>query len=526
MTIRNICGFETGSLTEANSSSGTVSIDSTTKRTGNYSLRCNPAGNATGFVFLKTFDATSGAQTELNDATSYTRFYFNPATLPAANSEEIAQIQDWAMYAVKMTVRITSAGKLQVYSNDGTTQLGSDGATVLSAGTWYRIEIKCGTGAGATVPYEVKINGASELSGTGTLGTSNTGRVGIGKVTNRNGQTVDFYYDDVQINSAAYPGAGAVMRLDPDGDGAYTAWTIGAGAGSDWENVDEVPYDSDTTYLQSTLTVGQASTVSLESCASAGVSGTISGVLAGFYCKRDAGVPWVKFRIRSSTTNKDVSSSINPGSAYAYYGVISETDPATSDVWSTSGLDGAQIGCVEDGTANYTRWTAGYLMVDFLASTGYTLDLSAASFVLTGINITTAVARFLNTDVGVFTLSGVNIEALAGRIMATSVGAFTLSGINIDLFRGYSLGFAPGVFTLTGIDLSGLTAGRRIDASKGTFLLNGMDIGLTKGTAPTPVTGGGFPLWMLYMMKQRELRKRLDEEEIILLVYEWMRWNG
>src|SRR3990172_5296336 len=242
MTVRRICGFELGNIGlvtgggEVNTNPGTnVSIDSTTKRTGANSLRVNAAGTGVGYIGLTGFTA-AGVATGFNAPTLYPRFCVKPDTIPASGSEEIMVV--WNGSAYKMSLRITSAGKLQVYASDGTTQLGSDGATTVQA--WDMIEVKCGTGSLAG-EYEVKINGSMELSGTGNLTDVNASEVYFGKRTNRNGQTIDIYYDDICISDSAYPGPGQVEVMVPTENGNYTNATIGAGSGELWEQVDEIP---------------------------------------------------------------------------------------------------------------------------------------------------------------------------------------------------------------------------------------------------------------------------------------------
>lgn len=232
MTIVAFYGAEAGTTNEI-PFVGTCSISSAVKYNGNYSLRCNPVTTGTGAGFITAYNSTTGAGNYLyNIADGYHKFDFRVDTLPAANSEEICCIVTTGTGSIKMSVRITSAGKLQAW-NDGVggyAQMGSDSTTTLATdGTWYRIEIYCGNTKPG--PYEIKINGVSEISGNGNIRAGNSGGIYIGKAFNRNGQSVDFYYDDAIVDDTVYPGSSQVIRLDPTGDGTYTTWTIGAGGG-------------------------------------------------------------------------------------------------------------------------------------------------------------------------------------------------------------------------------------------------------------------------------------------------------
>ena len=369
MSVVELCGFEMGNFLDLWASSGTFSIQSTIKRTGSYALKINPTGTAVGYGGLAAVNA-AGQLVGMDLANVYARFYFRAETLPASSSEEIFMAQSTTA-SVKLTVRITSAGKLQVYDNTGTTQLGSDGATTLSTGTWYRIEVLVGTGGSAN--YELKIDGITELSGTGDLLTSNNKEMAFGKVLDRNGQSVEFYYDDIYIDDAAFPGAGQIEVMQADGVGTYTDWTVGAGAGADWENVDEIPHDSNTTYLLS-VNSGDASTVTLESAAAAGISGVIKCVKGVLVVRENViATSAHSIRVRSGSTDSD-SSDANLITQFRTQVRLLESDPADGLPWTTADLDGLEVGGVQNNAAQI-RMTAAYVMVDFdpdgVAPTGH-----------------------------------------------------------------------------------------------------------------------------------------------------------
>ena len=366
MARLNFAGVETRSLSEF-TTSGTVSAVTTPVRTGTHALRANPTTTAAGYGQLGTLNVFGLQVTDVDaGAVTYLAFYFQYATKPAANSEEIAAFYD-TVAALKLAVRIDSAGNLMAFAADGTTQLGSTGATTLSANTWYLIEASAATGASAA--WEIKIDGTSEISGTGSLGTRDAASVRVGKVTNRNGNTVDFFYDDIRWDGAAFPGAGQITRMDMDGDGAYVTWTVGAGAGADWTNVDDLnsaAHDDDTTYLLSTLTDGNASTASLVTGAAAGITGTVKSVMNSGFFKRDGANAGMTIRLRSGSTDNDTASIYVPTTAYVLLRKLYNTDPATAAAWVLSALDSVEVGAVEKDTGTRSRWTAGGLMVEYV----------------------------------------------------------------------------------------------------------------------------------------------------------------
>ena len=162
MAIIGLCGFETGDTVQAIGVAGTHDVQGTVKRTGAYALRCNPTTTGVGYVGLGGYNPKPAAY---NAATAYYPFLFRYATKPASNSEPLFTAAS-TTGANKFHIRINSAGNLSAHNRFGT--LMATGSTVLAVDTWYRIDAKVGTGASAA--WEVRIDGVSEISGTGDLG--------------------------------------------------------------------------------------------------------------------------------------------------------------------------------------------------------------------------------------------------------------------------------------------------------------------------------------------------------------------
>lgn len=357
-------GFEMGSALEFSITAGTISFQSavTAGPWSVYALRVNPTGTGTGQVQLQGFLNTTGAFNAIavSVPTLYTRFMFRVDTLPAANDEEFFRVSTTGA-ATKLTLRITSGGLIAAY--DATPTLLVTGTKVLSTGVWYRIELKVGSGAGA--PLEWKVDGVVDVSTTATLSAVDAGFVTIGKVTNRNGNSVDYYYDDLLASGSAYPGAGRSILLAPVSAGTYQTWTRGgADTGANWSQVSEVPPDGDTTYLLSTSVVDNAE-IEQVAPGSAVVSGTVNAVKSVNVNKRDgAAAGAVRARTRFAGTDVDTSADRAPLSNYTAIGQLFPTNPVTSAAFAVSDLDSIQVGAVEKDATNKTRMTGAYVMVD------------------------------------------------------------------------------------------------------------------------------------------------------------------
>lgn len=369
MAIKNFAGVETGDLSDfsstSTSGSATVSRDTGTVRTGEGSLRVQATTTGSGYANLAGF-GTGGQAANIGAADCHVRFYFRYATKPSSNTEEILHGLA-SSGSMSFSIRLDASGFLSLY-NDSNTQL-AIGATALSANTWYRIEVR--VNGGSPYNYELKIDGTSEFSGSGSstdFGTS-IGNLRFGKAVNRNSQTIDYYYDDLCVDDAAFPGIGATLRLDVDGAGSHTAWS------GSYTDVDETPAgnDGDTTFVSSS-TSGQKFSSAFESSSSAGISGTINGVKVVAVVRDEGGATSLRVLARSGTTDSTTSANNDPGATYVGRTLLLLTDPNTGSAWTTGGLDGLEGG-VQNNASVALRCTSITAYADFAAGgTVVTLD--------------------------------------------------------------------------------------------------------------------------------------------------------
>lgn len=361
MALRYFTGFEIGDSTEANATSGSWGMSTAVKRTGAYSLLIDPTTTNAGFWEFRTIGANGTQNLNMNDANTYTTVYFRYATKPASGDEEIMRTET-ATGVFKGSLRLDSAGNLSQFQADDTSV--ATGSTVLAQDTWYRLDWRMGTGAG-TAAYELLIDGVSEFSGTMTSATNNA-VLKLGKSVDKNNNTVQFYYDDLWIDNAAFIGSHAVLGLIPTANGSTMAWTSGTGS-SDYQEVDEVP-TSGTDYVMSTGNAGDVALFDMQDSATVGITGTIYGVFAFTRNREDTSVTSAtNIRIRSGSTNSDNGTSLNGTTTFISLYRFLATDPDTSAAWTTSGVDGVEAGLIENN-AVAVRLASVRVQVSFLAS--------------------------------------------------------------------------------------------------------------------------------------------------------------
>jgi len=339
MAVRNFVGFETGDGREIPAAAGTHAFVSSPVYSGRRAFRAYPSGANSGWARISGSIGSTGTGGPLSAADIWLGCRLRIAAAPASGSERILIVETSAL-ARKLSVLLRSDRRLELA--DSTDAVLATGATVLAAGRWYHIGVRCGTGTSAQ--YELRIDGATELSGAGNLASSSVGYVVLGKNGDIGGGSIDVCYDDVVIDDAGWPPAGRVARLAPRGAGAYSAWS------GSYADVDEVPNDGDVTYI-STSAPG-ASTFALDSAATAGIAGQIAAVKALATVRDTGGASQLAVRLRSGTTDSDTGWS-DPGASYTWRAKLATTDPATGQDWTLAAIDTIEAGVAANAAVEH-----------------------------------------------------------------------------------------------------------------------------------------------------------------------------
>lgn len=367
MAIFNFFGYETGNLIENASSSGTVAASTVVKRTGAYALRTNPTLTAVGWARHTTLAAT-GLIADMAVANFFATFYFRYAVKPAANSEEILSLIGTAGEQ-KGRLRINSTGTIALYNNTPTLQ--ATGSAVLAQDTWYRFDINWNDTANT---QEIKIYNdpapgvtptlLDTIAGTITTAESVAGLY-LGKVQDRNGNTVDFYFDDVCFSDSAYPGAGECKIAVPIGAGAASSWTNGAFTDT-FADVDEIPHNTDTDYLEASGAGDNTDhTLDMQASATIGINGAIGAVKTIVIAREaaDTGVNSVAHRRLFNGSGFELTA-LELTTTYALLAVVDVTDPsAGGGVITTADFDSIEVGMAANAIVDAQRFTAAYVTV-------------------------------------------------------------------------------------------------------------------------------------------------------------------
>lgn len=371
MALRAFTGFEYGVLnTSAVGSnldvggSGTgATIVTTSPKSGTYCGRINASTGQNYFTLLDYTTIGTAVENTFNIASSYIQFYFKYATKNTTGKSLIASISDTGG-VTKIFIHLGSDGKLIAIASDNTTVI-ENGSTILSADTWYKINLRCDTGA--TAVYELKVDDAVELSGTYNLTTNNATYYSFGSVASLT-EAVDFFYDDIILDDAAYPDGNAVVKaILPIANGSTMSWSAGTNT-SDYTQIDAIPLDVNEYIMSPTTGNPNLALFDMEACATKEISGTILGLKALATTRENTSVTSSTIlRVKSGATNSD-NSAYNGGTAFVGRAKLLPLDPNTSSAWTTTTIDAVEIGLLENNAVS-NRCCSIVGMVAYIPST-------------------------------------------------------------------------------------------------------------------------------------------------------------
>lgn len=271
-------------------------------------------------------------------SSSYTTLIVGFARLPTVDEGGVLYFQ--ASGVENFLLQFNSSGKT-VSVIRGITTVDTSATDAWAVDTWDYWEIKV-LFSQTVGTYEVRKNGVVILSGTG-VDTCNTATESASDVRFRMGSTS--YIDDIYICDASgstnndFLGDVEVKLKLPDADGTSEQWTPSTGVDS-YALVDEVPFNSDTDYLE-TSTTAQISRFTHQDVDS---GDTILAVVQTAVCRKtDAGSGSVRTHQFINSTGYN-GSTVALSTSYQAITQILETDPNTTAAWTPAGVNAAEFG--------------------------------------------------------------------------------------------------------------------------------------------------------------------------------------
>jgi hypothetical protein len=351
-----ITGFEHGVVSAAGGApfsaiAGTgLAADTATERSGTYSLRiADPAG------------AANNASLPVAAGVAVVRLYLRFASLPTATVNEVLTGDLAAGNDLRLGYQASPSRLTLRFGNAAVTA----GSTTISAGTWYRIDVRLvGNTNPRTAAWQIDGVAQTPISRNGSGSTVN--RIRLGSTVAADAYTVN--YDDVMISATSgdYPiGPGTVVGLRP----AAMGTSVGTGSfrhndgstisSTTWQRLDDDPMSSTADYVrQQTIGTNDYVEVTFDATTSNCVTG-VSALLA--YHAAGNGTNDGKTSIFDGSTERIVLDGDMSFTSLRYVDVV--VDPAAS-AWTVGAVNGlrAHVGASSDTNPN-PYWDALLLEV-------------------------------------------------------------------------------------------------------------------------------------------------------------------
>ncbi len=390
-------GFELNSLTQGvelyptPANAGTVTLSTTTVRTGTYSMRHHPTGGASvAYTIQSIFPTDQSTQ-------AYQRVYLRIASMPVGGPGSVLRFVNVGHSVDSCRISLTTAGKLQLLNSTGG-QIGSDSAT-LSLNTWYCVELRVDAST-ATGTAEGRLNGVSFANGNNNA-RGVWGEIGLGHniVT-----AADIFFDDWALNDTtgtaqnSWCGEGGIIVLYPNGPGSVNTWNHGnggvspgtggglAGTSTNWTETTGIPPDDSTSYVR-TISAGREDLYTFTNY-SGGANDTVNVVAVGSryrnYVNADNVGAFYNEIVNPATNARWTGSPqfMNVNFWWTWlFQLVTYTQPNSSTPWNVTALNGMQAGMVSTaGTSNELLISGVYITVDALHIDAAIMDNQNGAF--------------------------------------------------------------------------------------------------------------------------------------------------
>jgi hypothetical protein len=295
-------------------------------RNGGSALQCG-----TNNSFIASLDP-SGASANYTKIVAGFAAYMNLAV-----TGQIFQLRNGLAGAMDFNIKATTGGLLQV-CRAGTVI--ATGTTVLSATTFYYIEVKVLLATTAVGSYEVRINGVTEAALTAS--SVQTSGAATASAWGLNGAGTTSRFDDLVIQDWSVAGVDFLgdVRIDASHTNAAGNYSqFGALSGTNESNVDEAVADGDTSF-NSDATVSDKDSFVHDVFPTNGTPYIVQVTTQAR--KDDAGARSGRNFLRISGTDYE-GATYALGTGYAMYRDIWNSDPS-GGAWVQANVEAAEIG--------------------------------------------------------------------------------------------------------------------------------------------------------------------------------------
>jgi len=164
----------------------------------------------------------------------------------------------------------------------------------------------------------------------------------------------DLWTADTSGGGGGSGGSGSEV-LRPSGSGTSSQLTDSPASGSNWQKVDEVSADGNSTYVHGNSSSWRRDSYATEDHSTG--SGTIDSVVIHIMCRRQGGGNQrarTSLRVSGSYSNGSTIN-LNPVGSFTDFSTTYDVSPATSSAWSWTEIDGMEIGVGIRSTARCTQ---------------------------------------------------------------------------------------------------------------------------------------------------------------------------
>lgn len=236
----------------------------------------------------------------------------------------------------QLRLQVDSSGFWRILR--GVSTILATGTTMVSSGMWNYIECKWFI-HDSTGTFELRINGSPtpdiDLTGADT---NNGLALGVDAIE-LNGSGLNLYYDDLYIDDAQFHGDVFVHTIVADGVGTDADFT--PSAGSNFENVEELPTDNDSTYNESSVVDDRDRFTHDDLPADTDV---VLGVQVGIWSRKPAaGDREVRVLAYDGVTEAE-GAAHSPASSYSWLYDLFEDHPTDANPWTESEVNAGQFG--------------------------------------------------------------------------------------------------------------------------------------------------------------------------------------